>query len=109
MPIVTMYPSYAFGDKAKMCLCETRFCCYNHTRVDRPGPDTWMRGNGTGSVRVVLSTAVVLAGSGQIRYRICEAPAPTYLGATQCEASGDPLSWPIYMNEPLVFFSYCCR
>ena len=121
VPTVVMIPAASSPiNVMQSCSCKTKFCCYNntpdkqmqvisgaYTQVDRVGDEVWMQSDGTGRINITLSSPVVLKnlrkiGSlpAQIRFQICEAPAPVFLGGTQCEPTGDPLDWPIY-SEPL--------
>ena len=121
VPTVVMIPAASsLVNVMQSCSCKTQFCCYNntpdkqlqvisgaYTQVDRVGDEVWMQSHGTGKINITLSSSVVLKNlrkigflPAQIRFQICEAPAPVFLGETQCEPTGDPVNWPIY-SEPL--------
>jgi hypothetical protein len=103
-PRVDIFPSFAGSPKEASdvnltCTCTTALCCYHETFLQRSMPSSrgpWMRANGTGMLKVVLtSTSLVVGSPHQIQYRMCEAPVPATLGSTLCTPAG---AWKVYQE-----------
>jgi len=111
-PAVFMYPSF---DETMLCTCNTELCCYDFAYRNGLGAEPWVRINGTGSIKIVLSSVDRRGGEGgvgggagagalQVRYKICEAPTPASPpGSTSCMSGGDLTEWNLYhVGVPLV-------